>query len=37
MNDPDSERGRRDETLDVRTALRLLLRKRWWIIASVVL
>lgn len=37
MSESDSERTGRGETLDVRTALRLLLRKRWWIIASVVL
>lgn len=36
MNDSNSERIRRDEALDVRSALRLFLRKRWWIIAAVV-
>ncbi len=36
MNDSNSERTGRDEVLDVRSALRLLLRKRWWIIAAVV-
>ncbi len=36
MNDSKNERIHRDEALDVRSALRLLLRKRWWIIAAVV-
>jgi len=35
MNDSTNQWTRRDQSLDVRSALRLLLRNRWWILAAV--